>query len=149
MSLTLQPTDWFRLSPDETAQRLSVDPLHGLDPAEVTARLEQFGPNQLAESPRRPAWKRFLDQFKDLMVYILLGAAAVSLAVGDVKDPIVIGIVLSVSGPALSHLRDRMGTDDGGIAWMFVGGSTVATTGPAAGGASAGPGGRGCRSAAP
>ncbi len=97
MTLTLEPTTWFRLSPDETAQRLSVDPLHGLDPAEVTARLEQFGPNQLAESPRRPAWKRFLDQFKDLMVYILLGAAAVSLAVGDVKDPIVIGIVLLIN----------------------------------------------------
>jgi FHS family Na+ dependent glucose MFS transporter 1 len=37
---------------------------------------------------------------------------------------VLIGIVLSVSGPALSHLRDRMGTDDAGIAWMFVGGST-------------------------
>ncbi len=36
---------------------------------------------------------------------------------------VLIGIVLSISGPALSHLRDRMGTDDGGIAWMFVGGS--------------------------
>ncbi len=37
---------------------------------------------------------------------------------------VLIGIVLSLSGPALSHLRDRMGTDDGGISWMFVGGST-------------------------
>jgi fucose permease len=37
---------------------------------------------------------------------------------------VLIGIVLSLQGPALSHLRDRMGTDDGGIAWMFVGGST-------------------------
>ncbi len=36
---------------------------------------------------------------------------------------VLIGVVLSLSGPALSHLRDRMGTDDGGIAWMFVGGS--------------------------
>ena len=36
---------------------------------------------------------------------------------------VLIGVVLSISGPALSHLRDRMGTDDGGIAWMFVGGS--------------------------
>ncbi len=37
---------------------------------------------------------------------------------------VLIGIVLSLQGPALSHLRDRMGTDDGGIAWIFVGGST-------------------------
>jgi FHS family Na+ dependent glucose MFS transporter 1 len=36
---------------------------------------------------------------------------------------VLIGIVLTISGPALGHLRDRMGTDDGGIAWVFVGGS--------------------------
>lgn len=36
---------------------------------------------------------------------------------------VVIGVVLTVAAPALSHLRDRMGTDDGGIAWMFVGSS--------------------------
>ncbi len=76
MPLTLQPTDWFRLSSAETATRLSVDPLVGLDGDEVAARLERFGANQLAESPRRPAWKRFADQFKDLMVYILLGCGS-------------------------------------------------------------------------
>ncbi|MEN9643538.1 MAG: hypothetical protein RL238_207 [Actinomycetota bacterium] len=36
---------------------------------------------------------------------------------------VLIGVVLSTAGPALSHLRDRMGTDDGGIAWIFVGSS--------------------------
>ena len=97
MTLINETTDWFRLSPAAAAERLQVDPLLGLSPAEVTARREQFGPNQLAEAPRRPAWKRFVDQFKDLMVYILLGAAAVSLAVGDIKDPIVIGIVLLIN----------------------------------------------------
>jgi len=37
---------------------------------------------------------------------------------------VLIGVVLSLNGPALSHLRDRMGTDDGGIASIFVGGSS-------------------------
>jgi Ca2+-transporting ATPase len=97
MTLTHEPTEWYRLSAATTAQRLQVDPLTGLDAAEVAARTEQFGPNQLAEAPRRPAWKRFIDQFKDLMVYILLGAAVVSAAVGDYKDPIVIGIVLLIN----------------------------------------------------
>lgn len=36
---------------------------------------------------------------------------------------VLIGMALTISGPALSHLRDRMHTDDGGIAWIFVGGS--------------------------
>lgn len=34
---------------------------------------------------------------------------------------VLIGIALSLAGPALSHLRDRVGTTDGGIAWVFVG----------------------------
>lgn len=34
---------------------------------------------------------------------------------------VLIGLGLSVAGPALSHLRDRVGTTDGGIAWVFVG----------------------------
>jgi Ca2+-transporting ATPase len=97
MTLTHEPTEWYRLSAATTAQRLQVDPLTGLDAAEVAARTEQFGLNQLDEAPRRPAWLRFLDQFKDLMVYILLGAAVVSAAVGDYKDPIVIGIVLLIN----------------------------------------------------
>jgi hypothetical protein len=67
MTITSEPTDWYRLSATATAERLEVDPLRGLPASDVAARLEQFGPNQLEEAPRRPAWKRFLDQFKDLI----------------------------------------------------------------------------------
>jgi len=97
MTLTQEPVDWWRLSPSAAAERLDVDLLSGLDSSEVDARLERFGGNELDEVPRRPAWKRFFDQFRNLMVYILLGAAVVSLAVGDLKDPIVIGIVLLIN----------------------------------------------------
>ena len=36
----------------------------------------------------------------------------------------VLGSALSIAGPALSHLRDRVGTDDGGISLVFVGSSS-------------------------
>ena len=95
---TIDPSmEWFRLPADEVITTLGVDPFQGLSSAEVLRRREQYGANQLDETPRRPAWKRFLDQFKDLMVYILLGAAVVSALVGDYKDPIVIGIVLLIN----------------------------------------------------
>ena len=94
---TTETTDWYRLPAAEVATRLQVDPLVGLTTSQVDERLETHGPNELAEVPRRAAWLRFLDQFKDMMVYILLGAAAVSAAVGDFKDPIVIGIVLLIN----------------------------------------------------
>jgi len=89
--------EWYRMPVREATQLLEIDPHHGLSTDEVARRLERYGPNQLEEAPRRPAWKRFLDQFKDLMVYILLGAAVVSALVGDYKDPIVIGIVLLIN----------------------------------------------------
>jgi Ca2+-transporting ATPase len=97
MTLPDDTTEWYRLSGADTARRLEVDPLVGLSSTEVATRLEQYGRNQLDEAPRRPAWLRFLDQFRDLMVYILLGAAVVSALVGDFKDPIVIGIVLLIN----------------------------------------------------
>ncbi len=88
------PVEWFRVEARQVLDRLDVDPHDGLTTAEVERRHEVHGYNELAEGTRRPAWLRFLDQFRDLMVYILLGAAVVSAAVGDLKDPIVIGIVL-------------------------------------------------------
>lgn len=97
MTLATENTEWFRLPSAEAARALDVDPLVGLSDAEVQRRRAEHGLNQLDEKPRRPAWLRFLDQFRDLMVYILLGAAVVSLAVGDLKDPIVIGIVLLIN----------------------------------------------------
>jgi P-type Ca2+ transporter type 2C len=92
-----EPLEWFRLSVADASVALGVDPTSGLPDDEVERRREQYGPNELAEQPRRPAWKRFADQFRDLLVYILLGAAVVAAAVGDLKDPIVIGIVLLIN----------------------------------------------------
>src|SRR5690606_22574272 len=88
------PEEWYRLEVDDVAARLEVDPRSGLTPGEAGERLARHGHNELADAARRPAWKRFLDQFRDTMVYILLVAAVVSAAVGDLKDPIVIGVVL-------------------------------------------------------
>jgi Ca2+-transporting ATPase len=87
-------TPWHELDTGNAAARLEVDPVTGLTGAEATRRLALHGPNQLAEKPPRPRWKRFLDQFRSTLVYVLVGAAVVAAAVGDVKDPIVIGLVL-------------------------------------------------------
>lgn len=90
-------TEWYRLRGQQVVDLVDVDPFHGLSSVEVTRRRELYGSNQLDETPRRAAWKRFVDQFKDLMVYILVGAAVISAAVGDYKDPVVIGIVLLIN----------------------------------------------------
>ncbi len=71
--------DWHTLSVEEVCARLEVDPERGLSAAEVVKRREQYGPNQLAEEAKEPAWKAFLRQYKDLMQLVLLGAALVSI----------------------------------------------------------------------
>lgn len=60
----------------------------GLDPAEAERRLAAYGPNRLVAAPPRPAYLRFLDQFRSFLVLILIGAAVLAAAVGDLKDPI-------------------------------------------------------------
>ncbi len=92
-----QQVEWYRKTVAETLDLLDVDSRVGLSSLEVTARAERYGPNVLDETPRRPAWKRYLDQFKDLMIYILIAAGVISALVGDLKDPIVIAIVLLVN----------------------------------------------------
>ena len=62
----------------ERAMNTSIE--HGLSSAEAQKRLEKFGPNALASKPKDPAWKRFLAQFQDPLVYLLLAATAISFA---------------------------------------------------------------------
>ncbi len=56
-------------------------PHQGLSNAEALARLQQFGPNALPDKRPTPLWKRFLRQFRGPLIYILLFALAVDLAI--------------------------------------------------------------------
>lgn len=64
---------------NEVAKALDVDTNTGLSSAEAQRRLEKFGPNQLASAPPVPKWKKFLAQFQDPLVYLLLAATVISL----------------------------------------------------------------------
>ncbi len=83
------------VSVDDVVTSLSTDVMTGLSSGEVAERLATYGPNRLAESKRRPAFLRFLDQFRDLLIMILLVAAVVSFAVsGELKTPVVVLLVV-------------------------------------------------------
>ena len=64
---------------NEVAKALDVDTNTGLSSAEAQRRLEKFGPNQLASAPPVSKWKKFLAQFQDPLVYLLLAATVISL----------------------------------------------------------------------
>jgi Ca2+-transporting ATPase len=87
--------DWHSLSVDEACARLEADPTHGLEEAEAAGRLARHGPNRLPETPPRPVWAVFLDQFKSLLILVLLGAGVLAGLIGDVGDMAVILVVVT------------------------------------------------------
>ncbi len=64
-------------------QTLSSSEQTGLSASQVTAAREQFGWNELATVAPEPAWKKFLAQFGDVVVWILIAAAVISGAMGE------------------------------------------------------------------
>ncbi|MCW2245067.1 magnesium-transporting ATPase (P-type) [Azospirillum fermentarium] len=90
------PHPWHARDPDETAGHLD-SPRHGLDSAEAAARLDRHGPNRLTPPPKRPGWKRLLSQFDNALIYVLLAAGAVALALGETADAAVIAGVVVIN----------------------------------------------------
>ena len=65
----------------ELLDSLGVDPSKGLSAAEAQKRLAEVGENKLAEKKKKSLFVRFLEQFKDVMIIILIVAAIISLVV--------------------------------------------------------------------
>lgn len=68
MTSPISEQAWHALDPESVARKLAVDPALGLAAEAVTARLQTHGHNRLAEKTPRPAWLKFLDQFRSLLV---------------------------------------------------------------------------------
>ena len=83
-------TDFYKLSVPDTLKTLETNDKTGLTDGEVSKRLEQYGKNALPVDAGTNWVKLVVGQFTDLMVLILIAAAAISLFLGDTKDVIVI-----------------------------------------------------------
>ncbi len=89
---------WHTLEPLEAAQQLSSDPVVGITAADAAERLEKFGGNRLDEKPKTPAWRLFLAQYQDFMIYVLLVAVAISAFEGQVPEAVAILAILLLNG---------------------------------------------------
>ena len=85
---------WHEQITEQACAALHVNPSQGLSSAQAAQALLAMGENRLQTSPPRPAWKKFLDQFKDLLVLVLIGAALFAGLIGDMKDAVVILVVV-------------------------------------------------------
>ncbi|KQQ94198.1 ATPase [Leifsonia sp. Leaf325] len=95
--LTARPApaseSWYELSSDEVASRLEVDPARGLSAAEVQLRLQTYGANVLVAAVAEPAWKRFFKHYADYMQIVLVGAALVSLLIGEYSTAVLLALL--------------------------------------------------------
>ncbi len=85
---------WHTRDAAEVAHALGVDPTTGLTGTQVGERLARYGENRLAEQPPRSKWLLFADQFKGLLILVLLAAAVLAGSIGDLKDAVVILVVV-------------------------------------------------------
>src|SRR5574341_2613306 len=77
---------WHTLKPDKALSELSTDANQGLSPAVAQQRLEQYGRNELREQPRPGFLQRLINQFKSMVVILLIVAAAISAGFGDYPE---------------------------------------------------------------
>lgn len=70
--------EWHNISNAECIKKLMSDSEKGLSKVQAEHRLKRYGKNELAQPPHKSLLLRFLEQFKDFMVLILLIAAAIS-----------------------------------------------------------------------
>lgn len=85
---------WFLKSQEEVLQELQVNASIGLTTEEAKTRQEQYGANKLKGKPKKSLIALFFQQLRDMLIYVLLGAAVITLAIGEYVDTIIILIVV-------------------------------------------------------
>lgn len=95
---------FYHMPQDAVIQELQSSPKQGLSQSQVSKKLEIYGENRLREKKKKSSFQRFLEQFKDVMILILLAAAGVSFVVacmeGEIKgffEPALILLIVAVN----------------------------------------------------
>ena len=79
---------------DAVLKELKVDPLKGLASEEAANRLGQYGPNELLHEEKASPWTLFFNQFKNILIVILIVATMLSAFVGEYVDAVIILVIM-------------------------------------------------------
>ncbi len=102
---------------DEALSAAGVDPGTGLSSVEAASRLVSHGPNELRSQPREAAWRRFLKQFADPLVYLLFGAMVISLAAwflegaGGLPIDVVVILLIVLANAVIGFVQENRAAD--------------------------------------
>ncbi|MEA2564403.1 MAG: P-type Ca2+ transporter type [Acidobacteriota bacterium] len=90
-------SDWYRLDVPAVLERLGTDASRGLSAEEAAKRLRERGPNELKAAARISPWSVLADQFKNILVVVLIVAVVMSAVLGHTVEAVVIGAILLLS----------------------------------------------------
>src|SRR5262245_60463637 len=86
---------WYAMPIDEVMKKLTTNTEKGLGATEASSRLEKYGPNRLPEGKKRGPFMRFVSQFNNILVFVLLAAGFIKLMLNLWVDAaIIFGVVI-------------------------------------------------------
>ncbi|MFZ2950864.1 MAG: HAD-IC family P-type ATPase, partial [Desulfuromonadaceae bacterium] len=95
---------WHQKNMEEISTEMGAS-LQGFSTVEADAMLLQYGPNELIEKQKKTLFMIFLDQFKDFMILVLIAAAVIAGAIGEISDTIAI-IVIVVLNAVIGFVQE-------------------------------------------
>jgi Ca2+-transporting ATPase len=85
---------WHTMAPDAASKALETDPQKGLDNDEAKRRIEKYGYNELKQEERISPFTILINQFKNILIIILILAIALSALVGELVDAAIILVIV-------------------------------------------------------
>lgn len=89
---------WHGLDAGDVLQRWKTSAHAGMSSDETRSRQEQYGSNELAQAAPVPRWRKFLNQFRELVIWILIVAALLAGRMGEWSDTAAILAIVLVNG---------------------------------------------------
>lgn len=105
MGRMTQEQNWHSVDEHDVASRLDADALQGLTTSDAQLRLTRHGENRLPEAPPTPTWKRFLRQFNNLLIHVLLVAAALAGFLQEWLDMVVV-LTVVLANATIGYLQE-------------------------------------------
>ncbi|KAF4512585.1 hypothetical protein G6O67_001704 [Ophiocordyceps sinensis] len=84
------------MTPSEAAAELRTSLTLGLSPTDALTRLGDYGPNEIPHEPPEPLWLRFVKQFQEPLIALLLVSAGASLLLGNMDDAVSITVAVTI-----------------------------------------------------
>ncbi|MBN1829086.1 MAG: HAD-IC family P-type ATPase, partial [Deltaproteobacteria bacterium] len=94
--MTEKREEYYLLSPRDALKKLDSREA-GLSETEARERLETYGPNHIIAKEKKPEWVKFLLQFKDVLIIVLIVAAIMSFSIGNFRDGIIMAMIVIVN----------------------------------------------------